>query len=579
MMTLFQIPQNAPYSPQQRVWLNGFLMGMRSQLQQATENQSSQAQRLIHVLYGSQTGNAESVAREVATAAKARGLTPIVKSMDEVELSALTTIDYLLIVTSTYGEGEMPDNAELLWQAVSSESAPRLTHCRYSVLALGDTGYDLFCQAGIDWDQRLSELGANRISPLVLCDVDFEANAEQWIDTVIPLMAEGMQSVTQIETQVVEQKPQYHRKNPFPATLLDNRRLTSEASSKEIRHYEFSLAGSNLRYEAGDVLNVLPINCPALVADLLAAMGCNGDEEVSVNGQLMQLSAALSSEFEIKLPSKELVTWLALCSGDAELNQLLIGDKSALADFLWGRDTLDLLKQYPVVNVSATDWISVLKPLQPRAYSISSSSRLYPESVHLTVASVRYQSQNRLHKGVCSTYLADIATLGEPVKVFLTANKTFKVPENNELPMIMVGPGTGVAPFRAFLQERQARNAQGKNWLFFGDRNAAADFIYQEELLAMQASGLLTRLDLAFSRDQAEKIYVQDRMREAGAELFAWLQQGGYFFVCGDASQMAKDVDRALHEIIAKYGQMSILQAADYVNQLKKDKRYVRDVY
>jgi sulfite reductase (NADPH) flavoprotein alpha-component len=580
-MTTFQISQHTPYSDQQRAWLAGFFAGMHSHILQSANSTKSEAARVLHILYGTQTGNAESVANDAAAVAKSHGLQPIVRGMDEIEVAALSEMQYLLIVTSTYGEGEMPDNAQMLWQAVNNDTMPRLENMHYSVLALGDTSYDLFCQAGIEWDRRLSELGAKRIYDRVDCDVDFETAAENWIAAVTPVMAEGTATVTVVDTQTAAQdKPQYNRKNPFPATLTVNRLLTAENSSKETRHYEISIAGSGLSYQAGDALCVIPTNCPQLVGDILKAIGCNGDEDEPVNGVLTSLSEALRTQFEIKLPSKELIEEIARRSGDQELNTLVeASDKEKLADYLWGRDVLDLLFQFPQVEFSAAEFIALLKPLQHRAYSISSSGKQYPDTVHLTVASVRYQSYNREHKGVCSTYLADIANDSNPVKVFFTPNKTFRVPDDNSLPMIMVGPGTGVAPFRAFLQERQVRQATGKNWLFFGDRNSATDFIYREELEAMQQSGLLTRLDLAFSRDQVEKIYVQDRMLEHGAELYAWLEQGGYFFVCGDAYRMAKDVDQALHDVIAKFGNKTPEQAIDYVNQLKKDKRYVRDVY
>jgi sulfite reductase (NADPH) flavoprotein alpha-component len=362
--------------------------------------------------------------------------------------------------------------------------------------------------------------------------------------------------------------------------MLVNRLVTAPSSSKETRHYEISIAGSGMSYEAGDALCVVPTNCPALVKDILQAIGCNGDEDEPVNGEFTSLYEALRSQFEIKTPSKELVEEIASRSGNKELNAILeSGDKDKLADYLWGRDTLDLLRQNPGCEFSAAEFIALLKPLQHRAYSISSSGKKYPDTVHLTVASVRYESFGRQHKGVCSTFLADLVDENTEVRCFFTPNKVFRVPDDNSLPMIMVGPGTGLAPFRAFLQEREYRGATGKNWLFFGDRNAETDFMYRGEIETMQAKGLLTRLDLAFSRDQAEKIYVQDRMREHGAELFAWLEEGGYFFVCGDAYRMAKDVDKALHDVIAEHGKLSEQQAVDYVNQLKKDKRYVRDVY
>ncbi|WP_442498769.1 sulfite reductase subunit alpha [Methylobacter sp. sgz302048] len=576
------IPLDAPYSDSQRAWLSGFFAGMHTHMIQSAGTANQADARIINILYGSQTGNAESIAHDAANVAKTHGLKPLIKSMDEVEISQLASMEYLLIVTSTYGEGEMPDNAQMLWQAVSTDSAPALNNMKFSVLALGDTSYDLFCKAGIDWDRRLAELGATRIYDRTDCDVDFEEPASNWISAVIPHMAEGAASPTvivDVEAAHAE-KPQYNRKNPFPARMLVNRLLTAESSSKETRHYEISIIGSGLSYEAGDALCVAPTNCPKLVADILTALGCKGDEDEPVNGESIALHEALRTQFEIKLPSKEFIEEIASRSGDQELNGILeSGDKDKLADYLWGRDILDLLLQFPQVEFSAAEFISLLKPLQHRAYSISSSGKMHPDTVHLTVASVRYESYDRQHKGVCSTFLADLVDDETEVRVFFTPNKVFRVPDDNSLPMIMVGPGTGIAPFRAFLQEREYRNAPGKNWLFFGDRNSATDFIYREELEAMQQKGLLTRLDLAFSRDQKEKVYVQDRMRENGAELFAWLEQGGYFFVCGDAYHMAKDVDKALHDVIAEHGKMSEQQAIDYVNQLKKDKRYVRDVY
>jgi len=579
-MKIPQIPTHAPYSDRQRAWLSGFFAGMHTHIIQSAGSANSADVRLVHILYGSQTGNAESVANDAANLAKNHGLKPIVKSMAEIDVDAFAGMDYLLLITSTYGEGEMPDNAQLLWEAACSTGLPNLEHLHYSVLALGDTGYDLFCQAGKDWDEKLVAHGAIRLYERVDCDVDFEEPAQNWLAAVIPQMAEGASGTVIDLTAPQSDKPLYHRKNPFPAKLLVNRILTADASSKETRHYEISIAGSGLSYEAGDALCIVPTNDPQLVTDILTAIGCKGDEMEPVNGELMSLQVALQNLFEIKLPSKEFVQEIAKRSGDQELNGILAsGDKEPLSDYLWGRDILDLLLQFPNSEFAAAEFLALLKPLQHRAYSISSSGKLHPETVHLTVASVRYDSHNRHHKGVCSTFLADLVEADTDVRCFFTPNKAFRVPDDDSLPIIMVGPGTGVAPFRAFLQERQFRNAPGKNWLFFGERNSATDFFYQDELLAMQASGLLTHLDLAFSRDQEEKIYVQDRMLDSAAELFAWLEAGGHFYVCGDAYRMAKDVDKALHEVIATQGQLSEQQAADYVNQLKKDKRYVRDVY
>lgn len=574
------IPKNAPYSDTQRAWLGGFFSGMHSHILQSENSVNNADARTINILYGTQTGNSESVANDAATVAKAHGLLANVKSLDDIELDTLVTMEYLLIITSTYGEGEMPDNAQLLWDAISADSTPKMEQTKYSVLALGDTSYDLYCQAGIDWDNRLSELGATRLYDRIDCDVDFEEPAEAWVSSVIPMMAEGA-SVTVIADENIENnKPKYNRKNPFSTKMQSNRLLTAESSSKETRHYEFSLEGSGLTYEAGDALNIIPQNCPELVADIIKAIGCTGDEDLPVHSELMTLSEALRTHFEIKLPSKDLIQEIANRSGDQELNELVQSkDKNELSKYLWGRDTLDLLLQFPAIEISAAEFIALLKPLQHRAYSISSSGKMHPESVHLTVASVRYNSHDRDHKGVCSTYMADLVDDNTDVKIFFSPNTSFRVPEDDSLPIIMVGPGTGIAPFRAFLQERQHRKASGKNWLLFGDRNKATDYIYQDEIEAMQTAGVLTRLDLAFSRDQEEKIYVQDKMRENGAEMFSWLEQGGSFYVCGDANYMAKDVDKALHSLIEDHGNKTPEQAIDYVNQMKKEKRYVRDVY
>ncbi|MDT4291554.1 sulfite reductase subunit alpha [Methylomonas sp. MO1] len=574
------IPQNAPYSDTQRAWLGGFFAGMHSHMLHSAGSVNQADARTLHILYGTQTGNSESLANDAANAAKKHGLQPVVKSMDEIEIGQLPQMQYLLIITSTYGEGAMPDNAEMLWEAANSDAAPSLENVNYSVLALGDTSYDLFCQAGIDWDNKLAALGAKRLFDRVDCDVDFETPAEKWLSEVIPLMAEGASTVAVVDTETQPAKSVYNRKNPFPAKMRVNRIVTALDSSKETRHYEISIDGSGLSYEAGDALCVIPTNCPDLVAQIVKAIGCTGAEDEPVNGELMKLSDALRTHFEIKLPGKELIEEIASRSGDQELNALLLsGDKEKLADYLWGRDILDLLLQFPGVEFSAAEFLRLLKPLQHRAYSISSSGKKHPDSVHLTVASVRYDAHGRQHKGVCSTYLADLVNEESDVRIFFTPNNNFRVPADDSLPMIMVGPGTGIAPFRAFLQEREFRKAPGKNWLFFGDRNASTDFIYRDEIEAMQTSGLLTKLDLAFSRDQAEKIYVQDRMKEHGAELYAWLEQGGYFFVCGDAYRMAKDVDQALHDVIREHGKKTLIEAVEYVNQLKKDKRYVRDVY
>ena len=374
---------------------------------------------------------------------------------------------------------------------------------------------------------------------------------------------------------------EYSRKNPFPAPLITNRKLNGSGSSKDTRHFEFSLEGSGLRYEAGDALGVWPTNCPELVGEILRALDCEGAEPVSgKDGQAVSIADALFSHYEITKIPQAFLQAFAQRSRDAELLKLTApGVNGELTKFLWGREIIDLLLAFPSVKFPPEEFVGLLRKLQPRLYSISSSPKAQGGQVHLTTAIVRYESLGRARKGVCSTFLAERVAGNSPVPVFVHHNKQFRPPAEPQIPMILVGPGTGIAPFRAFLQERRAIGATGRNWLFFGDQHAATDFLYRDELEMFQRDGILNRFDTAFSRDQAEKIYVQDRMLEQARELFAWLEEGAHFYVCGDAKRMAKDVDAALHEVIVRAGGRTPEQAADYVRQLQAAKRYQRDVY
>ncbi len=583
------LPTNLPFNTEQKQWLGGFLAGLHTRLLVKEDDVIDQklvknsALKPLTIIYGSQTGNAQTVAEEAAELATKHGLITTVIDMDDADLTQLANCERLLVITSTYGEGEMPDNAQALWDSISDKEAPTFSNCYYAVLALGDTNYDDYCLAGILWDKRLAELGAQRVLERVDCDVDFDEPANQWLVKVLARIAEKGSSqceepnVTSNKKQV---KAKYNRQNPLMAELVTKKRLTGECSSKETYHYEFSFEESDESYDAGDVLNVIAINRSELVGELLTLFCAKGEEEVDYKGEILALSTLLTERLEIRTPSKEFIAELALRCDDASLTRLIDRDKKEeLNNFLWGKDILDLLHLYPRAKFKLTEFIALAKPLVSRAYSISSSGKYTAQQVHLTVGNVRYQSHNRQQYGVCSTFLADIANIGDKVKCYFSKNKSFSVPNDTNVPMIMVGPGTGIAPFRAFLQERIATEAKGDNWLFFGDRNSETDFLYQDEIKAMQASGLLTRLDLAFSRDQAEKIYVQDCMIANAPELFAWLERGAYFYICGDAYKMAKDVDKTLHQVIEQQGNLSSEGAKDYVNQLKKHKRYVRDVY
>ena len=584
-MKIPYIPEDAPFNGEQKYWLAGFLAGLHSRLLVLEDKQTAPAaggatNTQLHILFGSQTGNAEALAQTAAKAARAKGLVPVVQALGEVDLDVFATMRHVLIVTSTYGEGEMPDNAQLFWQALSASTAPRLEQMHFAILAIGDTGYDGFCQAGKFFDMRLEQLGAKRVFDRIDCDIDFEEHSSAWIGDAMPQFdasagSRGTVLESAPEAPVI---PGSNKQNPYAAGLATNKRLSGESSAKDIRHFEFDLTDSGLKYEAGDALGVIPVNDAELVSLLLSEL--KADYETPVPGFDRNLGDLLTYQFEISEPSRKLIEWVGQNTGNQELLHVLQhDDKDTLANWLWGKDTLDLLQLELKRNLSVPELVAMLRPLQHRAYSISSSSKAHPNQVHLTIASVRYHSGGRERKGVCSTYLAERVRRGEKPAIFISPNKAFRVPANNNAPLIMVGPGTGIAPFRAFLQERQSTSAEGKNWLFFGDQHQEHDYIYEDELNGWQQSGLLTHLDLAFSRDQEEKIYVQNRMLEKGAELYAWLQDGAYFYVCGDASRMAKDVDAALYEVVRQFGGISSERAAAYIDQLKKDKRYLRDVY
>lgn len=579
-MKIAYIPQDAPFNEDQRAWLSGFLAGLHSRLAMniaapppVVADQSGPRPSL-RILYGTQTGNAEGVANDAAAAAKSQGFDVTVNGLDEIALDEFAGLKYVLIVTSTYGEGEMPDNAELFWDALSSSVAPRLEGLSYGVLALGDTGYDGFCQAGKLFDMRLEQLGASRVLTRTDCDVDYESDAAEWIQGALTALvpSSGASGIPSTPPPSAVARSGWTRKNPFVAEVAVNRLLSGAGSDKEIRHFEFALADSGIEYEAGDALSVIPENNPDLVDAIAEHFRVSAD--TLVDGE--PLGELLGHRYEISTPSKDLLGEVEKRADNEEFSHVLRGGvKETLERWLYGKDILDILR-IAGDDLSVEEFVGLLKPLQHRAYSISSSPLAHPDRIHLTVASVRYRSSGRMRGGVCSTFLAD---RGATAKIFLQPNKSFRVPSDDSTPMIMVGPGTGVAPFRAFLQERAHRGATGRNWLFFGDQHRRHDFAYADEITAWQSSGVLNRLELAFSRDQADKIYVQSRMLEHGKELFGWLDEGAHFYVCGDATRMAKDVDKALHDIVAVHGGMSEDAATEYVNSLKREKRYVRDVY
>lgn len=586
------IPVDAPFSAAQESWLAGFIAGIAAAGKKVA---ASAPTTTIDVLFGTQTGNAEFLADELVAGAKARGLGGRASALDAVTPEQLAEMSHVLVVTSTYGEGEMPDNAGLFWDAIQASTVPRLEGLQYAVLGLGDTSYDEFCQAGKLLDTRFEQLGATRIHDRVDCDVDFEDPAALWTAAVLDRLAAeaGATAAPGATTgggagdgaaatggagasRASRPGSQWNKRNPYPSRLVENRLLSSPRSAKEIRHYEFDLGDSGIEYAAGDALAVVPVNDEVFVADLLEQVGANGGE--AFDGR--PITEVLRTDREIRTPSKDLIADLVQRAPSSELAAVVAhGDKHELDRWLWGRDVLDLLRDAGPAAPGLDELLPNLRPLQARQYSISSSPLAHPDRIHLTIASVRYGDPHRMYAGVASTFLADRVDPDGTVDVYLQPNASFGVPADESAPMIMIGPGTGVAPFRGFLHERAASGATGRNWLFFGDQHRDTDFVYRDELTELQEQGVLNRLDLAFSRDQAEKVYVQTRMLEQSAELFAWLEDGGHVYVCGDASRMAKDVEAALLQVIRTGRGRGEDDAQAYLADMRRAKRYVRDVY
>ena len=575
-------------SPLQLAWASGYLAAKAENPETGVAQVavSSAVAPTLTILYGSQTGNAKGVAKNLAAQATAEGLTVELKSMGEIKPKAIKNITHLLIVASTNGEGEAPDDAIALHEFLASKKAPKLDHLKYSVLALGDTSYEFYCQTGKDFDLNLEKLGAKRIAPRIDCDVDYEADAKTWSDAVIKQTKELLGSDTTTNNVVALSNDStaediYTKQNPYSAELLVSQKITGRDSAKDVRHIEIDLGESGLTYQAGDALGVWFNNSTSLVDELITELGFDDKELIIVADQSMSIAEALKTTFEITQTSIQFIEFWAIKSQAISLLNLL-EDKAALREYAANHQVVDVVKSAPLANetkVGAQDFIEALRKITPRLYSIASSQSEVEEEVHLTVGLVQYQAGDANRQGGASGFLANGIDEGGEVKVFVEHNDNFRLPANSETPVIMIGPGTGVAPFRAFMQEREATEASGDNWLFFGDQTFTQDFLYQVEWQGYLKSGLLTKIDLAFSRDQAEKIYVQDRLLENADEIFAWLERGAHIYVCGDMSRMAKDVEEALLSIIATKGQISEEQATEYLKDLRNAKRYQKDVY
>ncbi|MED0656876.1 assimilatory sulfite reductase (NADPH) flavoprotein subunit [Anoxybacillus ayderensis] len=562
----------------QKLWLSGYLAATESV---GALQQEASATKEVTILYGSQTGNAQKLAEKVGETFKHRGFHVTVSSMLDFKPNELKKINTLLIVVSTYGEGEPPDNALSFYEFLHSKRAPKLDHLRFSVLALGDTSYEHFCKTGKDFDKRLEELGGKRLYERVDCDVDYEEKAAKWLEGVLgELDKQGAISVATTSSAQAKPTTIYSRKHPFQAEVLENINLNGRGSNKETRHIELSLEGSGLVFEPGDALGVFPKNDPELVDAMIEKMKWNPDILVSIEEKEEPLREALLSRLEITVLTEQLLQAFATFSGDPDFHALLSSEQEAKRkEYMKGRDVLDVLCDFGSWEMTPQQFVSSLRKLQPRFYSIASSLLAYPDEVHITVGAVRYEAHGRLRKGVCSTFCAERLHIGDKLPVFVHQNPNFKLPKDTHTPIIMIGPGTGVAPFRAFMQEREAIGARGKSWLFFGDQHFVTDFLYQTEWQTWLKNGVLTKMDVAFSRDTKEKVYVQHRMIEQSKELFRWLEEGAAVYVCGDKQRMARDVHETLIHIIAKEGKMTNERAEAYVADMQKQKRYQRDVY
>lgn len=575
----------------QSLWLSGYLAAIQSsslQAAPAVEERPAPAAvpaipKEVTILFGSQTGNAQNLAKKAGKTLEERGFQVTVSAMSDFKPNNLKKVKNLLIVVSTHGEGDPPDNALTFHEFVHGKRAPKLEDFRYSVLALGDSSYEFFCQTGKDFDKRLEELGGTRITPRVDCDLDFEEPAAEWAEAVLAGLSEGESSspspaAAPSVSASAHAESVYSRSNPFRAEVLENLNLNGRGSNKETRHLEISLEGSGLTYQPGDSLGVYPENDPELVDLLLAEMGWDPEETVRVKEETVTLKEALTAHFEITVLTKPLVEKAAKFSGNEDLQEL-VSDRNQLKSYMDGRDLIDLVRDFKPWNSSAQEFVSILRKMPARLYSISSSFEANPDEVHLTIGAVRYDAHGRERKGVCSILCAERLQPGDTLPVFIQHNENFKLPENPDTPIIMVGPGTGIAPFRSFMQEREESGADGKSWLFFGDQHFVTDFLYQTEWQKWLKDGVLTKLDVAFSRDGDEKVYVQHRMQENSKELFQWLQEGAAVYICGDEKNMAHDVHNTLIDIIEKEGGISRDQASEYLADMQKNKRYQRDVY
>ncbi|OAB40194.1 assimilatory sulfite reductase (NADPH) flavoprotein subunit [Paenibacillus antarcticus] len=582
----------------QQIWLSGYFTATQNSnttLHTATEvttvittDSPVAISREVTVLFGSQTGNSQGLAKALTIKLEQLGFQVTLSSMSDFKSNTLKKVKNLLIVASTHGEGTPPDNAIPFYEFLHSKRAPQLEDLQFSVLALGDSSYEFYCQTGKDFDKRLEELGGKRLSTRVDCDLDYDDSAADWIENVLANLNKKLESTgpaqgtTLTETGTVAEQSAYSRTSPFKAEVLENLNLNGRGSDRETRHLELSLEGSNFHYEPGDCVGIYPENSLSLVESLIENMGWKPEELVSVNkkGEERSLREALLNNFEITVLTKPLLEQAAKLSSNKSLEELVEpGHEVELRNYLDGRDLLDLVQDFSPWKGTVQEFVSILRKMPPRLYSIASSSKARPDEVHLTIRTVQYESHGRERYGVCSTQCAERLEPGEQLSMYIHHNPNFKLPANSDTPIIMIGPGTGVAPFRAFLEEREESSAEGKAWLFYGDQHLLTDFLYQLDFQRWVKEGVLTRMDVAFSRDTDKKVYVQHRMLEKSRELYQWLENGASVYICGDEKHMAHDVHNTLITILEQEGGKSTEEAVAYLNDMQQQKRYQRDVY
>jgi len=565
---------------EQLLWINGYFQGLlaSSGSNQPVSISQDKSSQQLKILYGTHTGRSKTIAGQLAAKLAGRGVEAVPVALDDYKTRQLTSETNVVFIVSTHGEGEPPAMAEDFHGFITGKRAPKLPNLNYSVVALGDKSYKLFCKTGIDIDHALAKSGAKSILPILTLDVDFDDEVERWIADFTDVFAEIPAASNQSNSiNNISNNETYTRKSPFQATVIDKVKITGRDSDKEVYHVELSLDGSGIAYEPGDSVGILANNPPELVDAILKNSGFDGTESVAIKEGAFSLNEALSQHLEITVINRDVIQKYQEKASNQKLQEV-IESEELLDQYLYGHDILDLLEEFPFA-LSAQELADLLRSFPARLYSISSSQAAVGDEVHITVATVRYSNKGRSRGGACSTYLADRIEVDSQVSVYIEKNPAFKLPENEETPVILIGAGTGVAPYRSFLQHREANNQKGKTWLFFGERRFHSDFLYQVEWQKLLKDGYLEKIDVAFSRDQGEKIYVQNRLLEKQKEVFEWLKMGANIYLCGDMKQMARDVQNALLRIFETQGGMSEEKALEYLKALKKEKRFQTDVY